>query len=205
MNADFQHPPLTEYAKIPNAPRGELWFKLCEPGKEDETPWEYIGPNVITTDASILVARLIADPTEPTAGAFALAVGTGDVGWDLQAVPPATSSQGSLYAEIERKQFSDIDFITAGTGLVSAIPTNILDFTTTYATSEAVGPLVEMGIVCAPIDIVPPLTANPLPQVSWNDPSVDRRSYDTFLNARNFNVINKPGTMTLTFVWRVTF
>lgn len=183
-------------------PQGEIWYKVEYPG--ENKPLTYLGPNVITDDASIFVARLVADPTEPTAGAFALAVGTGDVGWDLQNVPAASATQGSLYSEIDRKQFSTIDFIDAG-GLVSAIPTNILDFTVTFSTSEAVGPLVEMGIVCAPTDITPPLTANPIPQGSWGDPSVDRRTYDTFLNVRNFNVINKPGTMTLTFVWRVTF
>lgn len=205
MNAEMQHPPLRDLAQIPKFPRGEIWYKFCEPCKEDETDWEYLGENIITTDASIIVARLIADPTEPTSGAFALAVGTGDTGWDLQNVPVALSTQGSLFAEIDRKEFSAIDFINAGTGLTSTIPTNILDFTVTFATSEAVGPLVEMGIVCAAIDIVPPLTATPLPQVSWNDPAVDRRLWDMFLNVRNFNVINKPGTMTLTFVWRVTF
>jgi hypothetical protein len=131
-------------------------------------------------------------------------VGTGDVGWDPMNVPAAASTQGSLYAEIDRKQFSTIDFIN-GAGAVSAIPTHILDFTCTFSVSEAVGPLVEMGIVCAPVDITPPLTSNPIPQGSWNDPTVDRRNYDTFLNVRNFNVINKPGTMTLTFVWRITF
>jgi len=203
MSADIQHPPIRDHAGIPKFPCGEIWYKLECPG--GETRWVYLGKNVITTDASIMVARLIADPTEPTAGAFALAVGTGDTGWDYQNVPAASPTQGSLYNELDRKQFSSIDFITASTGLVSAIPTNILDFTVTFSTSEAVGPLVEMGIVCAPVDTVPPLTANPIPQGSWNDPTVDRRNYDSFLNVRNFNVINKPGTMTLTFVWRVTF
>ena len=178
---------------------GQIWYKIG-----DAEEFTYLGKNIITNDASIFVARLVADPTEPTAGAFALAVGTGDTGWDKQSVPAAVATQGSLYAEIDRKQFSAIDFIDS-LGATSAIPTNILDFTVTFSTSEAVGALVEMGIVCAPVDIVAPLVATPIPQGSWNDPTVDRRNYDTFLNARNFNVINKPGTMTLTFVWRVTF
>lgn len=181
---------------------GQVWYKLEAPGEKKD--WTYLGKNVITNDASILVARLIKDPTEPSAGAFALAVGTGDSGWNLQSVPAASATQGSLYAEISRKQFSSIDFISSG-GTVSAIPTNILDFTTTFSTSEAVGALVEMGIVCAPVDTVAPLTATPIPQGSWGSSSVDRRNYDTFLNVRNFNVINKPGTMTLSFSWRVTF
>ena len=160
--------------------------------------------NIILNDASILVARLLKDPAEPTAGGFALAVGTGDVGWDTQNVPAAAATQGSLYTELFRKQFSTIEFIDSG-GLTSAIPTNVLDFTCTFAAAEAVGALVEMGIVCAPIDTSVPLTATAIPQGDWNDPAIDRTLYDTFLNVRNFNVINKPGTMTLTFVWRVTF
>ena len=201
MTEMLAHPPLIEVVRdIPFT--GQVWYKLEKPG--EKKPFTYLGKNVITNDASILVARLVADPSEPSAGAFALAVGTGDTGWDLQSVPAAAATQGSLYAEIDRKQFSGIDFIDGG-GAVSAIPTNILDFTVTYSTSEAVGPLVEMGIVCAPVDTVPPLTATPIAQGSWNDPAVDRRNFDTFLNVRNFNVINKPGTMTLTFVWRVTF
>jgi hypothetical protein len=182
---------------------GEVFVEMRD-AETGELVQEWHFKNVITNDASIFVARLVKDPAEPSAGAFALAVGTGDVGWDLQNVPAAASSQGSLYNELFRKQFSSIDFIDSG-GLTSAIPTNVLDFTCTYAASEAVGALVEMGIVCAPVDTTPPLTANPIAQVDWNDPAIDRTAYDTFLNVRNFNVINKPGTMTLTFVWRVTF
>ena len=201
MIEQLAHPPLIEVSRsIPFT--GQIWYKMERPG--EKKAFTYLGKNVITNDASILVARLVADPTEPSAGAFALAVGTGDAGWDLQSVPAAAATQGSLYAEIDRKQFSAIDFIDAG-GSTSAIPTNILDFTVTYSTSEAVGPLVEMGIVCAAVDITPPLVATPIAQGSWNDPSVDRRNYDSFLNVRNFNAINKPGSMTLTFVWRVTF
>lgn len=196
-------PPPVVYEKWDRGPfLGQVYYKLAKPG--EDVPWVYLGKNVITADASILVARLIKDPTEPSSGAFALAVGTGDSGWDPQSVPAASASQGSLYAEIERKQFSNIDFITSG-GAVSAIPTNILDFTATFSTSEAVGALVEMGIVCAAVDTTPPLTATPIAQGSWGSAAVDRRNFDTFLNVRNFNVINKPGTMTLTLAWRVTF
>lgn len=181
---------------------GEIWYKLEKPGESN--PLIYLGKNVITNDASIFVARLIKDPAEPTAGGFALAVGTGDVGWDLQNVPAASATQGSLYNELDRKQFSLIEFIDGG-GLSSLIPTHVLDFTCTYGAADAVGPLVEMGIVCAPTDITPPLTPNPIAQVDWNDPLIDRTAFDTFLNVRNFNVINKPAGMTLTFVWRVSF
>ena len=197
----MKHPDIIEV--VPDRPfTGQIWYKLERPG--ETLDFTYLGKNIITNDASILVARLIADPTEPSAGAFALAVGSGDVGWNLQSVPTASATQGSLYVEIDRKQFSAIDFIDGG-GSVSAIPTNILDFTTTFSTSEAVGALVEMGIVCAPVDITPPLVSTPIAEGDWGDAAIDRRIYDTFLNVRNFNVLNKPGTMTLTFVWRVTF
>ena len=119
---------------------------------QDSGCWE----NTVTLDASILVARLMkSTPTpnvsEPRFGCYALAVGTGDVGWDLQNPPVATVSQRSLYNEIARKQLQVSEYVDAE-GTISGIPTNIIDFTTTYSESEAVGPLVEMGILGGDID-----------------------------------------------------
>lgn len=160
--------------------------------------------NVITRDASILLARLCKDSTEPSAGIFALAVGTGDVGWDLQNPPAATSNDRALVSEIARKQVSSSTFIDSG-GNPIAIPTNIVDFSTTFSESEAVGPLVEMGLVAAPVDTTPPLTAVPVTPASPYDPAIDLSLYDTQFNVRRFPVINKQNTTTLTIVWRITF
>src|SRR5688572_2735069 len=109
-----------------------------------EGAWER--HNIVTLDASILLARLFRDNQEPPEGAFVLAVGSGDVGWNPLSPPAATNTQRALYAEITRKTFSSTQFIDTG-GAPVARPTNVVDLTTTYTESEAVGPLVEMGII----------------------------------------------------------
>ena len=195
--SNIKHPPI-RYPKESTFPHGEVYHRMG-----DEGGFEYLGKNVVTSDASIFFARLIRDPSEPTSGAFALAVGTGDSGWNPSSVPIAEASQGSLYTEIDRVTFTSIEFIDEA-GDTSAIPTNVLDFTATFSTTQAVGALVEMGIVCGAVDTTNPLTATPIPQVDWSDPTVDRTEYDTFLNIKNFNVVNKPSGQTYTLVWRVT-
>ena len=132
----------------------------------------------------ILVARLFKDNTEPLHGAFALAVGTGGSGWDLQNPPSATAGQSALESELVRKQFSSSNFIT-NVGTISATPTNIVDFTTTFTESEAVGPLVEMGLV-------------------GGDATLTSGS-GTLINYLTFKVINKSNTSVFTIVWRLTF
>lgn len=181
---------------------GEVWIKHEDRNGTvlDERHFN----NVITKDASIFLARLCKDPDEPTSGIFALAVGTGDVGFDLQNPPAATSNDRALIAEIARKQLSSTAFIDSG-GNPTAIPTNVVDFTTTFSESEAVGPLIEMGLIAAPIDTTPPLTAVPVTPATPYDPALDLTTFDTLFNSRRFPVINKQNTTTLTIVWRITF
>lgn len=142
-----------------------------------------LGKNVITNSASILLARLIKDNVEPANGAFALAVGLGAVGIDPNNPPPATAAQTQLANELTRKQFQSINFISGG--VVSATPTNVIDLTTFFDESEAVGGLTEMGLVGGDAT----LTANT----------------GTLINYRTFPIINKPPTATLTITWRLTF
>tara|TARA_B100000745_G_scaffold294575_3_gene237732 strand:- start:279 stop:878 length:600 start_codon:yes stop_codon:yes gene_type:complete len=197
---NYTPPPLTPFKPSEHGVVGQIWYK-----SDVDESWSYLGQNVILyTELSLLLARMLKDLTEPTHGAFGLAVGTGDSGWDPMDPPAASETQGSLYNELDRKPFSTISWIDSG-GSVSSIPTNILDFTATFSSTEAVGPLVEMGIICAPTDIVSPYSANPIPQGSWNSAAVDRRNYDSFLAVRNFKVLNKPSGHTYTFSWRVTF
>lgn len=187
----------------PGRLRGEVFMNL-----HDVTTGKLIDSrhyeNIITKDASILLARLCKDAVEPTKGIFALAVGTGDVGWNLQSPPAATSNDRTLVAEIARKQTSSSTFIDVS-GNPTAIPTNIVDFSTTFSESEAVGPLVEMGLIASPIDITPPLTAVPVTPATPYNPTIDLTNYDTLFNKKNFAVLNKNNTTTLTLVWRITF
>ena len=106
------------------------------------------GKNIIVNTASILIARLLKDNNEPEAGISYLAVGTGAVGWNLQNPPQPTASQTQLFSEIARKAFttSDVNFIDPATGDPTTIPTGVVDFSMTFVETEAVGPLVEMGL-----------------------------------------------------------
>jgi hypothetical protein len=142
-----------------------------------------LGKNIITNAASVLLARLMKDNTEPAHGAFALAVGLGGGGWDVLNPPPATAAQTQLNNELTRKTFQSVNFIS---GLnVSATPTNVIDLTTFFNESEAVGSLLEMGLVGGDATLTP--------------------NTGTLINYRTFPVINKPNTATLTITWRLTF
>jgi hypothetical protein len=167
--------------------------------------------NVVTLDASVLIARLmrgtgtaVPHQCEPNFGGFALAVGTGDVSWNPMNPPSATVTQRSLYNEIARKRAAETWFV-AQDGTLSGVPTNVVDFSFTFAESEAVGPLTEMGILGG--DVNPSMAIqNPvLPANGTYDPTVNVVGLDTLCNYLTFPVINKPSTSTLSWVWRLTF
>lgn len=160
--------------------------------------------NLVVLDASILIARLMKDNSEPPHGILALAVGTGDTGWNLQSPPAPTNTQRSLYSELARKTFANTQFID-GDGVPTAIPTKVVDFTTTFSESEAVGPLVEMGLLGGNISTNMSVRNPVLPPNGSYDPAVDLTLFDTQINYLTFAVINKPATSVLTIVWRLTF
>jgi len=182
-------------------PKGEVFITLRD-GRTGEVQDERHLDNIVTLDASIQIARLLKNNVEPRSGINALAVGAGQVGWNLQSPPAATNTQRSLWSEIARKTFSNTQFINAG-GLPVAIPTNVVDYTTTFAEAEAVGPLVEMGLLCTLSTNMS--VRNPvLPPNGAYDSTVDLTNFDVQCNSLNFAVINKPATSTLTIVWRLT-
>lgn len=160
--------------------------------------------NLIVKDASILIARLMKDNQEPTKGVFALAVGTGDSGWNPLSPPAPTTTQRSLYSELTRKTFSKTQFIDPN-GVPTAIPTNVVDFSTIFSESEAVGPLVEMaligGSISSNLSVRNPVT----PPNGTYDPLVDLTTRETMVNYLTFPVISKPATSTFEVVWRLTF
>jgi hypothetical protein len=160
--------------------------------------------NLVVKDASVLIARLIKDSSEVPFGAFCLAVGSGDAGWDLMNPPSPTVTQRSLYGEISRKTFVNTQFIDAG-GIPVGYPTHVVDFTTTFSESEAVGPLCEMGLVAGNVSSNLSIRNPVLPPNGPYDATVDLTLYETLLNHLTFPVINKPPTSTLTIVWRLTF
>jgi hypothetical protein len=183
--------------------RGDVFFKLRD-GKTGELQLERELRNLVVLDASILIARLMKDNAEPPHGIFALAVGSGDSGWNPMSPPAPTNTQRSLYAEITRKTFAETQFVDVN-GIPVAYPTKVVDFTTVYTESEAVGPLVEMGLiggnVSSNLSIRNPVTP---PNGTYNA-TVDLTDYETLCNYLTFPVINKPATSTFEVVWRLSF
>ncbi len=159
--------------------------------------------NLIVKDASILIARLLKDNQEPPHGLFCLAVGTGDNGWNPLTPPAPTPTQRSLYAEVARKTFQTTTFID-GAGLPVGYPTNVVDYTTTFSESEAVGPLVEMGLVGGNVSTNLSLKNPVLPPNGPYNPTVDLTTRETLFNYLTFGVISKPPTATLSITWRIT-
>jgi hypothetical protein len=183
--------------------RGDVFFYLRD-GATGDLIEERVLRNLVVLDASILVARLMKNNSEPPHGIFALAVGTGDVGWNPMSPPAPTNTQRSLYSELSRKTFTNTQFIDAG-GVPTAIPTKVVDFTTTFAEAEAVGPLDEMGLIGGNVDANMAIRNPVLPPNGPYDPTVDLTTKDTLVNYLTFPVINKPPTSTLSIVWRLTF
>lgn len=182
--------------------RGDVFFTLTDTRTGEETKWEL--RNLVVLDASILVARLMKDNQEPPHGILALAIGTGDTGWDPMNPPSPTNTQRALYSEITRKTFSTTQFVD-GVGTPVGYPTHIVDFTTIYSESEAVGPLVEMGLLGGNISTNMAIKNPVSPPNGTYSPIVDLTLFETLVNYLTFPVINKPATSTLTIVWRLTF
>ena len=80
-----------------------------------------------------------------------------------------------------------------------------MDFTTTFAESEAVGPIAEMGLLGGDINTNLSIRNPVLPPNGLYDPTVDLVGLDTLVNYLTFPVVNKPATSTLSWTWRLTF
>jgi hypothetical protein len=174
-----------KYEEKTNGLKGEYRIVLRE-ASTGRILEERVGHNIIVNTASILIARLLKDNSDPTAGISYLAVGTGGVGWNLQNPPQPTNTQIKLNNEIARKAFTtdDVSFIDPDTGEPVLIPTNVVDYTITFAETEAVGPLVEMGL--------------------FGGDATDLTDSGTEVNYRTMPVINKSNSMTLTITFRIT-
>lgn len=183
--------------------RGDVFMRVRD-GKSGDLQEEREHRNLVVLDASILIARLMKDNAEPTKGIFALAVGTGDVGWNPLSPPAATNTQRALYSEITRKTFTATQFID-GDGVPVAYPTKVVDFTTVFTEAEAVGPLVEMGLIGGNISSNLSVRNPVTPANGVYDASVNLTNYETLVNYLTFNVISKPATSTLEITWRLTF
>ncbi len=188
--------------------RGEIFWELRD-GKTGDLQDSGHLKNVVTLDASILICRLlmsttsVAHQSEPSFGIFALAVGTGDVGWNTNNPPPGNQNQRSLFNEIARKKIVTASYIDAN-GSISGIPTNVMDLTTTFSESEAVGGLTEMGLIGGDISTNMAVRNPALPANGVYDPTLNLVGLDTLVNYVTFPAINKPSTSTLNWTWRLS-
>jgi len=186
---------------IPQMARGEFILEMRD-ARTGTLLHRMQKKNIITLDAGIMAARLFKDPLEPAHGINMLAIGTGATGSLLSPDAP-DSRQRKLNAEIQRKTFVNTTFRNE-VGAAVSIPTNVVDFTTTYGEAEAVGPLNEMGVVSTISDNASTLNLNPN-AFPTRDTTVDLSQYDVLINYLTFGVITKPSTAILTITWRLTF
>lgn len=186
-----EHPMMT--------PKGTFIFDMRD-AKTGEQLAYFEKDNIITRDAGIAAAAHFKG--DLTGGLKMLAIGTGATG-NLLSPDAPQATQRMLNNEIQRKAFSSTTYRTAE-GVAVSYRTNIVDFTTTYSESEAVGALNEMGLI-VPASINPE-TKNPIDNgPSGYDPSIDVSGMDLLVNYLTFSVISKPSTAVLAITWRLTF
>lgn len=189
--------------------RGEIFWTLRDSVTGKETSGRL--KNIVTLDASILLATFmkgtgtaVANQCVPGFGVYALGVGTGDVSWDPMNPPAATKTQRSLYNELSRKTIAVTSFIDEE-GSISGVRTHIVDFTTTFTESEAVGALTEMGLLGGDINTNMSVLNPVLPPNGPYNPTTDTSGKDILVNYVTFPAINKPPSSTLSWTWRLSF
>lgn len=102
--------------------------------------------NIVVKDISKLIAALF--KTEPGYGGLSYwEVGSGNASWNDTAPPPPTEDDKELLTPTYRKAIapSDINFLDASNNIVN-VPTNKLEVSVTFGSSEANGYLREFGI-----------------------------------------------------------
>lgn len=190
-----------EFNQPSSGVKGEVFFELRHPDNKKEVLHKQ---NIYTLDGGVLAAMLFSAHALGTSvkGPVCLAVGDGATGSTLNP-DLADNRQRSLKHEVYRKAFSSTVFRTT-MGLISEVPTNIVDFTTVFTESEANAYLNEMGLIShynSDISIKSPVVAT-FPEY---DTTVDLRGSDILVNYLTFPVISKIQGAVLAITWRLTF
>lgn len=184
---------------VSKPPVGVFIFDMRD-GQTGEQLHYFEKKNIITLDAGIAAAAHFKG--DLTGGLKMLAVGTGATGALLSPDAPQ-ASQRALNNEIERKAFASTTYRNSD-GVAVSYPTNIVDYTVTFAESEAVGALNEMGLL-VPASINPSVKNPILNGPTDYDASIDVRDFDLMVNYLTFAVVSKPATAVLSITWRLTF
>ena len=163
--------------------------------------------NVYTLDGGILAAVLFSRNLGAgfTRGIDMLAVGTGASG--SSASPDiADYRQRNINVPLFRKTFTSVVYRNAD-GSLASVPTNIVDFTTTFESADAVGALTEMGLMCSLSGVSGGSAEfSQLADVFPNrELTTDITGSDILVNYLTFPVINKPSGAILAITWRLTF
>ena len=179
--------------------KGSIIFEMWD-AETGEVLSDFRKDNIVTRDAGLIVAAHLRG--ELTGGLQMLAIGTGATG-NLLSPDAPQATQRALNNEIERKAFSSITYRTSA-GVAVNYRTNILDFTTIYNETEAVGALNEMGLIY-PFS-ANPAVQNPIVNGPTNyDATIDTTGLDLMANYLTFGVQVKPPTAILSLTWRLTF
>jgi hypothetical protein len=162
--------------------------------------------NVYTLDGGVLAAILFSNNLGASHSRHinVLAVGSGASG--SSASPDiADYRQRKIEVPVYKKTFSSVYYRTPE-GQISTVPTNIVDFTTTFEASEANGALTEMGLMASLNTSNLPSDFNQSSDVfPERDTTSDLLSTDILVNYLTFPVINKPNGAVLAITWRLTF
>ena len=191
--------------------KGDVFATLrYEDGKEEVVIDK---SNIYTLDGGILAAILFSNNAGQNNSRFVnmLAIGTGASG-SAQNPDIPDYQQRALNTALYKKTFSSVLYRKADGSLSvdgnnNPLPTNIVDFTTTFESSEAVGALTEMGLISS---VNNSFLANSFVPNTNNFP-LDREEteavldYDVLVNYLTFPVINKPNGAILAITWRLTF
>lgn len=164
--------------------KGRLYIRAYDMALDGKLVYKYENPNIIVNTASILIARLLKDNTEPQNGISYLAIGSGSGEWDLFDPPAPTTSQINLENEFYRKAIDVSTFVHPETGEPTSAHTNIVDYAVTLGEGEAVGPIVELGL--------------------FGGDATSEINTGTMVNWRTFPVVNKTSTMSVTIIFRIT-
>lgn len=167
--------------------------------------------NIYTLDGGIFAAILFSNNLGNGNARFVdrLAVGTGASG-SQQSPDIPDYQQRAINAPIFKKTFSSVvyrksDGSLSVDGNGDPIPTNIVDFTTTFESAEAVGALTEMGLISSANNLTTTFVNNPNNFPQDRDYTEVVTDYDVLVNYLTFPVINKPNGAILAITWRLTF
>jgi hypothetical protein len=140
--------------------------------------------NLIVSKASQFMAKRMRPGTSWGAGITHLEVGTGFGTGSTQAPQVESIAQTGLRVPLARKAISSWTYLD-GAGQPTASETNVVQITTTFTETEAIGAIVEMAL--------------------FGGDATTTLASGYMFNYKVFPVWNKQNGMQLTVIWKLTF